>query len=102
MLLNSQNLSVVWLTQCLCQVPITIYTDEEKRTLLLDVVYASEKLSRRQAEALEEENSKMDRPLPEGRKLVPIFLYKKLQSELKFLEDELTLIYRRAKNYVRR
>ena len=84
------------------QLPITIYTDEEKRTLILDVVYASEKLSRRQVEALEEENSRLDRPLPEGRKLVPIFLYKKLQSELNFLDNELTLIYKRAKNYVRR
>ena len=96
-LINCDNLALSWLTQCMASLPITIYTDEEKRSLLKDIAYVSEKISSRQLELMNQETN----PMP-GRRRIPIFLHKKLQSELKFLQDELHLIYKRAKNYVRR
>jgi len=77
------------LASCLFEIPITIYTDEEKRTMLLSIARTSEEIGTIQAELSQKENRH-------------VFLNKKLEKELKFLKDDFYLIYKRAKNYKRR
>lgn len=43
----SDNLSIIWLAQCLYEVPITIYTDEDKRTLLKRIARTAEDVAAR-------------------------------------------------------
>lgn len=64
-LASSENLSIIWLSQCLFEVPMTIYTDEDKRTLLKRIAGVCEQVAARQADLSEQQKA-------------PIFLQKKL------------------------
>ena len=46
-LASSDNLSIIWLAQCLYEVPITIYTDEDKRSLLKRIARTCEDVAAR-------------------------------------------------------
>lgn len=88
-LANCDDLSITWLAQCLFEVPMTIYTDEDKTTLLQRIAGVSQRLADEQVELSKQAKTNQ-------------FLQKKLDEELDFLKEELYLIYKRARNYSRR